>query len=473
MKRALISTAVTAAVAAGLYTGTQYYIGTQISAQVDAWRQQAAAHDEVWVTRLDYAPGLGGGTLHYDLTYRPLPTNPLHELLAEWQPTPELPLKGSLPIEHGPWLGAEGPELARLAYQLPLPDAARAWLPNYPGQAPLLTLTGVQQWDGNSSFRLQLIDYRGHLAQPGADERLDLALADSHLEARWHPQRQRLQLQGQIGELALGLPASAERFSLQQLNLSLDATSAGRYLWLGDSALTLQQLRFSSQEARFGLQDALISTHTTQEQQHLNSHTEIALGGLSLPAQQLGPSRLRFALNRLETAPYQALLQRLEQFDPNQDPEAEWQHIQPLLERLLAYRPELGIEEFSLSLAEPYDTTASASLRYTGTGKLEPEQLPRQLQFAARAQASDAAFRQFLSFMIAEESPGLSAQEQQQLLAASATQMKALLLQTPFVVQQAEQLQADIVVENGEVSAHGQAVMSAEQLLEASGLGKG
>ncbi|MBL1376960.1 YdgA family protein [Zobellella iuensis] len=473
MKRALISTAVAAAVAASLYTASQYYIGTQISAQVDAWRQQAAAHKELWVTRLNYEQGLGGGTLHYDISYRPLPGNPLHELLAEWQPTPELSLQGSLPIEHGPWLGAEGPGLARLEYQLPLPDAARPWLPDYPGQAAMLTLTGVQQWDGNSSLRLQLIDYRGHLAQPGAGGQLDLALADSHLNAHWQPRQQRLQLQGQIGEFALGLPASAERFSLQQLSLSMDATAAGRYLWLGDSTLALQQLRFSSQEARFGLQDALFRTHTTQEQQHLNSHTEIALGGLSLPAQQLGPSRLRFTLNRLETAPYQALLQRLEQFDPNQDPDAEWQHIQPLLERLLAYQPELGIDEFSLSLAAPYDTTANATLRYTGTGKLDPEQLPRQLQFSARAQASDAAFQQFLSFMIAEESPGLSAQEQHQLLAASTTQMKALLLQTPFVVQQAEQLQAEIVLENGEVSAHGQPVMTADQLLEASGLGNG
>ncbi|WP_375056063.1 YdgA family protein [Zobellella sp. DQSA1] len=473
MKRALISTAIAAAATVGLYTGTQYYIGTRISAQVDAWRQQAAAHEELWVARLDYEQGLSGGALHYDLTYRPLPTNPLHELLAEWQPTAELRLQGSLPVEHGPWLGRDGLGQARLEYRLPLPDTAREWLPDYPEQAPMLTLTGVQQWDGSSSLRLQLIDYRGHLAHPGADGQLDLALADSHLNARWHPQRQRLQLQGQIGKFALDLPASTERFSLQQLSLTLDATAAGRYLWLGDSALTLQQLRFSSQKARFGLQDALISTHTTQEQQHLNSHTEIALGGVSLPAQQLGPSRLRFALNRLETAPYQALLQRLEQLDPNQDPDAQWQHIQPLLEQLLAYQPELGIEELSLSLADPYDTTASAILRYTGTGKLDSEQLPRQLQLAARAQASDAAFQQFLSFMIAEESPGLSAQEQQQILAASSTQMKELLLQTPFVVQQDERLQAEIVVENGEVSAHGQAVMSTEQLLEASGLGTG
>lgn len=459
--------------AAGLYAGTQYYIGTRIGTQVDEWRQRAAAHDHVRVTRLDYEAGLGGGTLHYDLSYRPLPTHPLHDLLAEWQPAPELRLQGSLPVEHGPWLGAEGPGLARLEHQLPLPDAARAWLPNYPGQAPLLTLTGVQQWDGSGSLSLQLIDYRGHLAQPGADGRLELALADSHLDARWQPRQQRLQLQGRIGEFSLGLPASAGRFSLQQLGLSLDATAAGRHLWLGDGNLALQQLRFSSQEKRFGLQDALISARTEQEQQHLNSHTDILLGGISLPAQQLGPSRLRLALNRLELAPYQALLQRLARLDARQDTAAEWQQIRPLLEQLLAYRPELDIEELSLSLADPHDTAASATLSYTGSGKLDPEQLPRQLQFAARAQASDAAFQQLLSFMIAEESPGLSIQEQQRLLAASAPQVKALLLQIPFVTQQDGQLQADIVVEHGEVSSHGQAVMSAEELLIASGLGKG
>ncbi|MHA6965642.1 YdgA family protein [Zobellella denitrificans] len=473
MKRAVISVAAVAVAAAGLYAGTQYYIGTRIAAQADEWRQQAAAHEELWVTRLDYEAGLGGGTLHYDLSYRPLPGNPLHDLLAEWQPTPELHLQGSLPVTHGPWLGSEGFGLARVEHQSPLPEAARAWLPNYPGQAPLLTLTGVQQWDGSHQLALRLIDYRGQMAQPGGNERLELTLADSQLEARWQPRQQRLQLEGRIGEFSLGLPSIAERLSLQQLSLTMDATAADRYLWLGDSALALQQLRFSSQHTRFGLQEAIVSTRTEQEQQHLNHHTEISLGGVTLPAQQLGPSRLRLALNRLELAPYQALLQRLERFDPGQDAEAEWQQIRPLLERLLAYQPELGIEEFSLSLAEPHDTSARASLRYTGTGSLDPEQLPRQLRLAAHAQASDAAFQQLLSFMIAEESPGLSAEQQQQILAESAPQMKALLLQTPFVVQLGEQLQAELVLENGQVSAHGQPVMSAEALLDASGLGEG
>lgn len=148
-----------------LYTSSVVFIAKQVEAELADYRSVLVARDDIRVVQFEYQHGFWGGLLTYDINW--LPDQSLQYIdVAEQLPDffeNDIRLVGEVDIKHGPWLGGEGLGLASFVQESGLPDEWREALPQYPGQAPLVAITGSINFRGNLNTTARLVDYDGRV----------------------------------------------------------------------------------------------------------------------------------------------------------------------------------------------------------------------------------------------------------------------------------------------------------------------
>ncbi len=174
MKKSLIITVGVVAALGAAWLATTAYIAQRVSTEMSRFEALLTARDDVRVTRFDYDAGFFSGELIYDLSWRPTLDQEIYPELFDTADF-DLPLAGSLQVDHGPWLGTDGFALGRARQRVEAPAELRELLPQYPGQQPVLTISSVLGFDGALSLRLRAIDYDGSVVIEGSAAELTVA----------------------------------------------------------------------------------------------------------------------------------------------------------------------------------------------------------------------------------------------------------------------------------------------------------
>lgn len=293
----------------GAWVGASRLIGGMVATEVAHLESSLAAVDQVQVNRLQYQREWFQGTIHYDLLVRPLPGDPLYTVLHEAfgaSGTQGMRLQGQLTVQHGPWLGSGGGSvfgLARATGGLPLPEALRPALPNYPGQRPLVELTANLNLARQVAVTFTGTDYRGPVVAAHTTAPANLVFAGLRGQAEFTSSLSQFNTQAQLAELTLSITGGEPlHTSLQGLHLSSQLARANT-LWHGTAEGGLNRWTFADDEVegelgttRFAAQLGSHQVASQPERPTLQLEGDIAafnLQGQDGEALQLGAIRVR------------------------------------------------------------------------------------------------------------------------------------------------------------------------------------
>jgi len=401
--------AITTTVIIGLavmYFAGVWYSGNQIARQVDTGTEFLIARDDVQVTRIEYQREFFGGELHYDMIYHPMEGSAQHELLALVEPQGQRRLQGVLPVRHGPVVH-DGQSLtfgaASVNADFLMPDEWRQWLPQYPGQAPLLRVDSVVSLGGELTTHARLVDYQGRLRLDG--EPSDLTLNMQSVRARFDVNQtlDRVRAELAIEELQLTSEADAVDLRLHDFDVEMDQQLSMPYLWTGYSQLLIDELALQFEDEHMELQGVQLRVDSEIEDGMLALRQVASLDSLRVQEEDFGQSRLAVSLQRLDAAAASDLMMILEQVSLYGAPTGTQpfeQQMTSIGDRFLAAHPRLSIDELATSLANTLDTRGSLSVQYTGPANIsdwDMSGLPAYFQLQANASTTEPAIARFAS----------------------------------------------------------------------------
>lgn len=507
-RRSLVTISLVVLSAAVLALGSVALIGSRVDSEIERYRGVLIARDDISVVQFDYDSHFWGGELRYRLVWRPERSG---DTLAQVLQTLALPeerrsLAGRIDIRHGPWLGGLDFGLARARLDVAVPAALREVLPQYPGQAPLLTLQGTLGFSGTLDASLDVLDYDGRVvdaadtinlevfglgARLQANRALDafevgldlplLALdAPGEGGASLEGLRMTAQLQTPPGgwtltsEFALALlevrdSAAADVakkdgsatpvFAMDRLAVQATLTQRGTEPLLSDSRMTLDAARLNlpASDLRLHLRDYAASSKVGLLDDTVENTATLRVGTLELNDQRLGGLAMETSLRGIRAQTYAAL-------DALWSVDTDLENLEDTLgEALRALAQEqvvLSVDRLALQLPDADDLIATLSVEYQGSPAVDFDNLA-SLTDAVRVEATldtsvEALERSFAS-------PALTATQQQtlqDLLDAALTQ--------PYVTVEDGRLRSSLQASTEQILVNGEPLVTGNDLLAAA-----
>jgi hypothetical protein len=400
------------AVLAAAYVAATRYVGAQVEAEVQRLAVTLAEWDDVQVTRFAYDRRLRRGTLHYDLSWRPPDGDPgaLALRVAGLLPPEGLRIVGELQVRHGPWAGGgAGIALGGSEGDLLLPDAVRPYLPDYPGQAPLLRMTARITLGGDLEIRVTGQEYRGRLSDPDAGELARLAFAGLAGRLRTNSRLDQFVVDLSLAEFSLGGVEAAEDFELAMhgVHLGLEAFEVRPLLWTGTSSLEWKRMRLQATGQRLELRNLAAASDTWIEEPLVNARYTMSVGPIQFDEQAVLGATITATWRDLDADAVSGLAQLLERAPARageEDPAGQAQ-MAALVEQLLAGRPSLTIEPLSVSLAAPGDIQGRLVIGLESDAQLslaDTDMLAQALRIDAGLKVQKGALRH-LAWQIASD----------------------------------------------------------------------
>jgi hypothetical protein len=305
--------------------------------------------------------------------------------------------------------------LARADLEIAVPAMLREALPQYPGQAPLITLTGTLGFSGALRARLDVQDYDGRVADGanvanfelfgvGAevvvnraldqlDLRMEVPLMALDAPGEGNASLEALLMAGTLNRAQAGWSMSADiemgllevnentqddavipLFAMDQLSLQATLSQRESEPLLSDSRMTLEAVRLNlpSASLELALRDYVGSSRVGLLDDTVENTGTLRVGSLELNQERLGGIALESSLRGISAQTYMALegLWSLETDLDNFD--------ETLVEALRALAQEqivLSVDRFVLSLPDEDDVVASLSLEYTGSAQVNVDSL--------------------------------------------------------------------------------------------------
>jgi len=478
-----------------LALGSVALIGSRVGSEIERYRGVLIARDDISVVQFDYDSHFWGGELRYRLVWRPERSA---GTLAQLLQTLDLPeerrnVVGRIDIRHGPWLGGVSFGLARADLDVAVPAALRQALPQYAGQAPLVTLRGTLGFGGALRARLDMLDYDGRLID-GADSvyletfglgarlqanraldqielSMDLPLLALDAPGEGGASLEGLRMAGTLqresggwtlaSEVALGLlevrndalTGSVRKdgsaggveplFAMDRLALQTTLSQRDTEPLISDSRMTLNSARLSlpAADLQLSLRDYTASSHVGLLDDTVENTATLRVGALELNQQRLGGLTLETSVRGISAEAYArlgalwALGTDLDSLDNT---------LSDALNTLAREQVVLSVDRLVLTLPDEDDLIATLAIAYEGSAQVNVdniESVTDALQVEATLEASlEALERSFAS-------PALSPIQQQTLRD---------LLDTAMA-------QAYVTIEDGRLRSSLQA--SAEQVL--------
>ncbi len=488
--------------AAALALGSVALIGSRVSSEIQRYQALLIERDDVSVVQFDYNRNFWGGELRYRLLWRP---ERGEGPLAQWMRTLEmseerLTLTGIIDIRHGPWLGEMAFGLARADLEIAVPAMLREALPQYPGQAPLITLTGTLGFSGALRARLDVQDYDGRVADGanvanfelfgvGAevvvnraldqlDLRMEVPLMALDAPGEGNASLEALLMAGTLNRAQAGWSMSADiemgllevnentqddavipLFAMDQLSLQATLSQRESEPLLSDSRMTLEAVRLNlpSASLELALRDYVGSSRVGLLDDTVENTGTLRVGSLELNQERLGGIALESSLRGISAQTYMALegLWSLETDLDNFD--------ETLVEALRALAQEqivLSVDRFVLSLPDEDDVVASLSLEYTGSAQVNVDSL-ESITNAIQVEGSVDASIKALERTFASEA---LSQEQQETLQGLLDSVQTL----PYVTIDDDRLRSSVQASAQQVLINGEPVEAANALIAAT-----
>jgi len=446
-----------------LALGSVALIGSRVGSEIERYRGVLISRDDISVVQFDYDSHFWGGELRYRLVWRPERSA---GTLAQLLQTLDLPeerrnVAGRIDIRHGPWLGGVSFGLARADLDVAVPAALRQALPQYAGQAPLVTLRGTLGFGGALRASLDMLDYDGRLIDGAASVYLETFGLGARLQA--NRALDQIELSMDLPLLALDAPgeggASLEGlrmagtlqreaggwtlasevalellevrndalagsvrkdgsaggveplFAMDRLALQTTLSQRDTEPLISDSRMTLNSARLSlpAADLQLSLRDYTASSHVGLLDDTVENTATLRVGALELNQQRLGGLTLETSVRGISAEAYArlgalwALGIDLNNLDDT---------LSDALSALAREQVVLSVDRLVLTLPDADDLIATLAITYEGSAQVNVdsiESVTDALQVEATLEASlEALERSFAS-------PALSPIQQQAL----------------------------------------------------------
>ncbi len=436
-------------------------IGSRVASEIAGYEALLVARDDVNVTRFEYERGFFGGTLDYDLDWRPLPDDAFYEALQmAAMVAGEINLTGTFETQHGPWLGRSGFGLAKIEQQIQVPEQLRNSLPQYPGQQPLLELASVLTFTGALRTDFAIVDYDGRVIVD--DEVLNLQV--SGLTGSLAINNSLTQFTGDLNlrQLAAGMlgnNAQSVGFSLDGLQFKIDLWEDESSALLGDTEFRFAQFSFhSSQENMQALvRDFSAISNVFRVNDQVDNTGSMAVANFSLNGHELGGMALETAVRGINIDTYVALQNLYRQAGVSGQSELDMEAIMAELQKIAADQLTFSLDKLVFFLPTDEDIVASLVLTYNGSPQIDWQSTEQQLA-AISLESSLRISISAIERSIASSS--LSAEQKAQLQS-----MLQEIYQLPYVNVSGDTASSSLAIRQGEVLVNEERVMAMADLL--------
>lgn len=460
---------------AAVYLGLTWYTGQRVAAESVRLAAALAERDDVLVTRFDYERGFAGGRLHYDLTWQPLPEDSGADKLREvgLLPPEGFRVAGVLQVRHGPWAGSAGLAAASTEGTVPLPDEARPFLPQYPGQLPLLHVSAVLTFGGRIELQARAPDYDGRLVVPEMEGSASLVLAGLHGTMRTVSALDRIELDLRMKELELEIKdlEGVSALSLNGLHAVADMRAAWPRLWTGTTDIGFERVGLTLPDHAVEIRDGTLKSDTWLTGDTVQSTTRLDTGRITAGDFVVRSLHASAALRDVDAAAVlemEELSNRLPEAPEPEAAEAIFEQLLGLLERIVAGGPTLAIERLSVALTEPDDFTGRLSLTIEGAPRLALEaleELANALRLDAEFRLRKAALRQAIGLAMSEHLPADATPAQRELeLDAMYAETLAGFEMMPFLTIGDEHIGLEVKLDDGTLLVGGVPLMEAQDI---------
>lgn len=462
---------------AALFLAAPYFIGHRVAAEFGLLQSALAERGDVSVTRFDYQRGFRDGTLHYDLNLRPEREDSIPGVLQQAGLIPQqgLRLAGTLQLRHGPWTGMQtGFALAGTEGDVPLPEELRSLLPQYPGQHPLLQLTGRVGFGGGLEGRVQLMDYRGLVTPPNLDGRMHLDLAGVRGTLRSSARLDRGSLEMELQELAVSLSGGGGSAELRIDDLAFEGEAAESrpWIWTGGSRSQIGQVLLALPHHRVSTEDLRLSSETWIADDRLHSSSTTLFGRTEIDGYSLRGGELSVSIGELDTDILARIVELAETLpaDGDDDPAGSaTEQLAPLFEQLLAAGARVAIDRLSLAVVSDDDLLGQLDMHFetaSGGAAAAPDSLARALRADASLRLRLDALRHGARGMAIERLPaGASEAEINAAADSMFLELVTGLRAWPFLQMDEEQVSISVQVLDGRLLVGGAELMDVEGLI--------
>jgi uncharacterized protein YdgA (DUF945 family) len=463
------------AVLAVVYLGLTWYTGQRVETESIRLAAALAERDDVRVTRFEYERGFAGGQLHYDLTWQPMPDDTGADTLREagLLPAEGFRLAGVVQVRHGPWTGSTGFAAASTEGTVPLPDEARPFLPQYPGQVPLLHVSGVLTFGGRIELHARALDYHGRLDVPEIKGSASLVLNGLHGTVTTVSTLDRIALDLRMKQLGLEIKdlEGVSALSLEGLHAVADMHVALPRLWAGTTDVGLERLGLTLPDQAIEIRDSTVKSDTWLTGETVHSTTRMDTGRIAVGDYALRSVHASAALRDVDAMALVEMTELTDRIPASPEPEAAEAYFEQLLglmERILAGGPTFAIEQLSVALTEPEDLTGRLSLTVEGAPRLSLEaleEIARALRLDAGFRLRKAALRQAIGLAMSEQLPADATPEQRELeLDAMYAQTLAGFEMMPFLTITDEHIGLEVKLNDGTLLVGGMPLMEGEDI---------
>ncbi|UQB43155.1 YdgA family protein [Thiomicrospira microaerophila] len=331
-------------------------IGQGVKQAILNYEAQLIARDDVRVNLFEYQPGLLEGQLRYDLVWQPKLDSPAYSIFIELSPDGQgIPLKGEQQIQQGPWLGRSvapfGFGLASTEYEVALPANLRPYLPQYPGQRPLIKINVYKAFNGQLSIQTNLIDYNGRLIDPETQETAHLSWEGGHLDIRFSEDLMQMTADGRLGLFNIDFLQEDLSIRLDNIKYQHDLTLAAPYLWLGTINTGLNQLSLAVESEKINIQGLEVAGDSKVVKDKLDATVRYQIGQTNLifddTAFDLAGASMVMALRDLDWQAIQELSLAEQQLEL-----LEEQVLMDTFDRLLAGGPSFHLDQLLIRLSD-------------------------------------------------------------------------------------------------------------------------
>lgn len=355
-------------------------IGQGVKQAILDYEAQLIARDDVRVNLFEYQPGLLEGQLRYDLVWQPKLDSPAYDLFIALSPDGHgIPLVGEQQVQQGPWLGrtvaSSGFGLASTAYEVALPANLRPYLPQYPGQRPLIKIIAHKAFSGELLIQTNLIDYNGRLIDPETQETANLSWEGGHLTIRFSKDLKQMRADGHLSLFNIDSLDGDFSVQLDDIKYQHDLTLAAPYLWLGAISAELSQLSLAVVESeRISIQGLKVAGDSKVVKDKLDAEVRYEIGQTNIifdeAAFDLAGASMVMALRNLDWQAIQELSvaeQQLELLDEKV--------LIDSFDRLLAGSPSFHLDQLLIRLSDTEHFNLEMLLGYQPQITLDWDQL--------------------------------------------------------------------------------------------------
>lgn len=477
------------AAAIAAYLGATAIAGVFIAGEVDKYRQELTARNDIKVNRLEYERGFFGGNLHYDIVYTPLSDGEVIEAIASQteEGQPVIPIKGVADVKHGPYVGGpEGFALALTQTRWPLPDKIHDYLPGYPADEHVAEAVTTMGFNGVIKSVVTGRDYDGIIKSDRGDSYQEavVVLKNWGANVMIGNQLDHIEMSAHIGKFAVTIEedGTSHDFRIGQVVFDLDSTRRTPVLWTGDAAFTINELEFREDDSLMVINDLAMQVASIFKEDVFDNRFLLHTGKMDIDGLYLNGLTFDMSLNDIDVDAYERFVYMLEQsidIDPdNQQVQEEViESGKEIVAQFLAAGPSFNIDALNLHVMAPDDVSAYLKLYYPPSSPVnleDPEMMLGHFGMKGGASISVSALERISRLYAEMESreyekeygKPLSGEEIDDAAQRSYSAMIVLFHFMPYFTVSEEGVSSRLEIREGRVFANGQEIMGVREFID-------